>query len=262
MLIQFLCPNGHRIHCDAKRAGLAAKCPKCGEKFRIPTLAELESAGAIMGDTPAPDMGEGPSQAAAPEADISPGSATSADQIEFLCPNNHLIHAPAELQGKPGHCPQCGSKFRVPSYDESSGGEGHPESMSVDTLGGSSEAMEAPPPLEEPQTGLATPVGRESSPPSLHVEEMTQSGPITAAHPFFGLFCRLWGHKAEGTSVEIRYGEGQRLTPDRFARGLSTGNHAVFAVDEPNGTYILTTIPWASITAVVMRGMKSLPEGM
>jgi hypothetical protein len=94
------------------------------------------------------------------------------------------------------------------------------------------------------------------------VEERAGSAPTAAAHPFFRLFCRLWGQKTEGTTIEIRYAEGQRLTPERFARGLSTGSHAVFAVDEPNGTYVLTAISWDSISAVVIRGMKTLPEGM
>jgi hypothetical protein len=268
MLLQFLCPNGHRIHCDAKRAGLAAKCPKCGEKFRIPTLAELESAEATEGEVPAPQAGVDPSLAAAAgESAVSPGPATSADQIEFLCPNNHLVYAPVGLQGEPSQCPQCGSRFRVPFYEESPGDDGQPESMSVDALGGSSLAMDGPPPPEESQTGAA-PAGHEGVAPALPLDEAaaavapTTSGPTTGADPVFRLFCRLWSQRTEGASVEIRYGEGQRLTPDRFAKTLSSGSCAVFAVDEPNGTYVVTTIPWASITAIVVRGLKSLPEGM
>ena len=43
MVIQFLCPNGHKIHCPDDRAGKPAKCPKCGVKFRIPELSELQT---------------------------------------------------------------------------------------------------------------------------------------------------------------------------------------------------------------------------
>ena len=40
------------------------------------------------------------------------------------------------------------------------------------------------------------------------------------------------------------------------------GSHAVFAVDEPNGTHILTVIPWDSIGVVVIRGARALPKEM
>ena len=35
-MIEFLCPNGHRIRCQAVQVGRAGKCPRCGVKFRIP----------------------------------------------------------------------------------------------------------------------------------------------------------------------------------------------------------------------------------
>jgi hypothetical protein len=35
-VIEFLCPNNHRIKCTDDQAGRAAKCPKCGVKFIIP----------------------------------------------------------------------------------------------------------------------------------------------------------------------------------------------------------------------------------
>lgn len=36
-MIEFLCPNNHKIRCSDDRAGLEAKCPKCGVKFLIPS---------------------------------------------------------------------------------------------------------------------------------------------------------------------------------------------------------------------------------
>lgn len=35
-MIEFLCPNSHRIRCSDDQAGQKAKCPKCGVKFIIP----------------------------------------------------------------------------------------------------------------------------------------------------------------------------------------------------------------------------------
>ena len=261
MTIQFLCPNGHKIHCDAKRAGMAAKCPRCGEKFQIPTLEELEAAGAVVGETPAPQPAGSPLQEAAAASEVGLGPAAAADQIEFLCPNNHLVHAPARLQGRPAECPECGSKFRVPSYDDSPP-EGEPSEPDA-TAGIGRGSMEA---LEDVSQFEEHPVAPGVKAPGELPELPTGDGPgrldLAAPHPFFALFCRLWGFKSAGGALEVRYGEGQRISPDRFGKALSCGSHAVFGVDEPNGTYNLTAVAWESISVVVVRGAKSLPEGM
>jgi hypothetical protein len=262
MIIQFLCPNGHKIHCDSKRAGLAAKCPKCGEKFRVPTLEELESAGATLGETAPPQAAGSSVQAAATVSAVGRGPATAADQIEFLCPNNHLVHASATLQGKPGECPECGSKFRVPSYDEvpPEGEPLEPEAAGA-VARGSIEALEDVSQLEEHGAARAPARPGESATPQTG-DLVAPSAPGVGTHPFFSLFCRLWAFKPEEATLEIRYGEGQRITPDRFGEALSRGSHAVFSVDEPNGTHTLTIVPWDSIGAVVIRGAKSLPGEM
>ncbi|MGA2798509.1 MAG: hypothetical protein ABSE63_13085 [Thermoguttaceae bacterium] len=36
-MIEFLCPNNHKIRCSDDREGHEAKCPKCGVKFLIPS---------------------------------------------------------------------------------------------------------------------------------------------------------------------------------------------------------------------------------
>jgi hypothetical protein len=42
-VIEFLCPNNHRIRCPDDQAGNAAKCPKCGVKFVIPSNGNSDS---------------------------------------------------------------------------------------------------------------------------------------------------------------------------------------------------------------------------
>lgn len=42
-VIEFLCPNNHKIRCSDDQAGQRAKCPKCGVKFLIPTDGHSES---------------------------------------------------------------------------------------------------------------------------------------------------------------------------------------------------------------------------
>ena len=41
-MIEFLCPNNHKIRCSDDRAGHEAKCPKCGVKFLIPSNGTSE----------------------------------------------------------------------------------------------------------------------------------------------------------------------------------------------------------------------------
>ncbi len=97
-MIEFLCPEGHRIRCPKEKAGRPAKCPKCGVGFRIPTIEELglgEStvadaslAGEEVTDVPAccllrpAAVGKQPAGLAAP---------CKERQIEFLCARTGII---------------------------------------------------------------------------------------------------------------------------------------------------------------------------
>ena len=126
-MIEFLCPEGHKIRCPAEKAGRPAKCPKCGVGFRIPTIEELGLGESTVADSslageevadvrlhrtqcprhPAALAGNPPFRPTPPEG-----------QIEFLCPNGHHLHGPSSLQGRAGECPECGSRFRIPIIEE------------------------------------------------------------------------------------------------------------------------------------------------
>lgn len=262
-MIEFLCPNGHRIHCPEEQAGRAAKCPRCGVKFRIPSLSEA--------DTLSPAADE--SEAAEPELTDSgvqptpsgqPGdSAVGRQEIEFLCPNGHRLHGPATLQGRAGECPECGSRFRIPTYDEVSEEEG----MELDiSLGGADEEsssgatlsrvdrVEEPPRRPPPRQGIT----RER--PAMAISE-AGSDLTTRGHPLAKLFAKLWAEKPANEAIELHFGDGETLVPDHFLKGLSQQSHAVFAVKEPGGTYTLTAVAWESVTRVLVQGLKQLPEG-
>jgi hypothetical protein len=259
MVLQFLCPNGHKVHCPQDRAGQAAKCPRCGVKFRIPTIEELssaEGAEAPAGSSLKEGSGSGLGGLA---SGVCLGGAAGPDEIEFLCPNDHLLHGPASLQGRPGQCPECGSKFRIPTYKDQPDSEPQQPSLgpkdheldasSVELAGTEHEA----PNVGSKASGDALAALGPTHPPS-------DTSPLGEKHPAAQLMSRLWALKSQGATIEVRYGEGHRLTPDEFVRSLSSPTYGVFAVREPNGTFTLTAMPWDLIHVVIARGVRQLGE--
>lgn len=316
-MIEFLCPNGHRIHCPAEQAGRAAKCPKCGVKFLVPNPAEVGTQegpdspappqppppaeappaappagkaavkgagkpadtkpaapkeGRSDGGKPAPAAGPAarPAEgaAAAPQSGpAEPEAAAAEDQIEFLCPNGHRLHGPASLQGRPGECPQCGSRFRIPTYGPISDEEETEQDLGVGRADGSAEA-ESPAPEGGPSEHDA---GAEiedfvdletdwSEIPRPIPSELDFSEP--SGHPLAQLFARLWKEKPADAAIALHLSGGETLVPDHFAEDLSQETHAVFAIKEPGKTYTLTVVAWDSIVRVLVRGVSELPKEM
>jgi hypothetical protein len=111
MLMKFLCPNGHQLSTSADRAGKPGQCPKCGVKFLVPEADDAEEADAA--NAHGAENSHGGANGSATKS-----KANRDATIEFLCPNGHRLSGPARLQGMPGQCPHCKTKFRIPSYDE------------------------------------------------------------------------------------------------------------------------------------------------
>ncbi len=67
---EFLCPNGHKIKAAEEVSGQKAKCPECGERFRVPdhssNPAEEAPTSALDGDSV--DAGAVPGEAVLAEA--------------------------------------------------------------------------------------------------------------------------------------------------------------------------------------------------
>ncbi len=223
MTIQFLCPNGHAIRCSEEQAGRAAKCPKCGVKFRVPRLEDLAGV-------------EPPTAAALSEP---PTPVAAEEQIEFLCPNGHRLFGPARLQGQPGQCPECGVKFRIPSYDEIDEEEETSAEQDLIQLSRAEEHTDA---------GLVLDEGVEAEP--IWDESLEGIGPLVA---------RLWERKKQEAVLELEFEDGYTLTPDRFLAASASGAYGLFAVEEPDGTYTLTAIAWSSVRRVRLRGASALP---
>lgn len=223
MSIEFLCPNGHAIRCAEEQAGRAAKCPKCGVKFRIPRLEELSA--------------NQPTKAAALAS--SPAQMAAEEQIEFLCPNGHRLFGPARLQGRPGQCPECGAKFRIPSYED----------IDEEEIPAEEDLIQISRYDEQTATGLVLQEPEQAEP--LWDETLEGIGPLVA---------RLWERKPQEGSLELELEDGSTLVPDRFLPASASSSHGLFANEEPDGTFLLTAVAWRSVRRVRLHRLPVLPS--
>jgi hypothetical protein len=183
------------------------------------------------------------------------------DLIVFLCPNGHRLNGPASLEGKPGQCPHCGTKFRVPSRDdpiEDDEDDVYPQPAS----GSGTQAVDTVEeiPGEEPtfNFNLEEPTRSGSSPSNLPPPSGLSSGSTTLAD----IFTRLWDERERGSVVELYLTNGQVLVPERFARESSRKSYGVFAIRDPDGTYTITAVSWQAVSKVSVRHVSKLPKRM
>jgi len=257
-MIEFLCPNGHRIRCQASQAGRAAKCPRCGVRFRVPDATELDI----------PQMGDSDPSVLRPEftdsgvggkrAPNTAGAAPKQPEFEFLCPNGHRLHGPASLQGRPGECPDCGSRFRIPSYEDIPAEETTEEEIHLGRVNGREDsgihAPVAAPPSSKPH---ASRQGQAEDPGAT----MPAVSPLMAGEATAALVARLWNIRPKGATVELRLRSGETFTPDRFlAKASRESRQGVFATSEPGATVSLVVVAWDAVERVTIRGLKELPK--
>ncbi len=240
-MIEFLCPNGHRIRCPDEQAGRAAKCPKCRVAFRVPSPAD---------ESRPPAAGRAEASEAEPEApprEVQAAESEPEESIEFLCPHGHRLHGPARLQGQPGECPTCGVKFRVPTYEELGEEEVPDQPIEVGRAGGENDFEMVLPEVAEDGSDrpAAEPLAETISP---------------AKHPTSELLTRMWEYKRQGATLEIRLCSGETLIPDHFAAKSAASSHALLAAVERDGTHTVYLVAWDAVQRVLLRSVQSLPE--
>lgn len=252
MSIEFLCPNGHRIRCSEDRAGKPAKCPRCGIKFLIPTLEEIAAAEKA-------------------EETAATFSAGREERIEFLCPNGHRLFGPAELQGKPGKCPECGSTFRIPSYEELTESEKTAAAQvsvatdsAIDTkrnalavgqgLGDSAITFDSGLHLEL-TGGRPTADSQRASTATGGNVKVGDSGGASMAD----IFQSIWQAKPPGAELRVELDGGKSLLVEQcFASWTGEKLLVVRAEESPYGRG-LVVLPWAAIRFIHIKGMTEPP---
>lgn len=187
-------------------------------------------------------------------------------QIEFLCPNGHRLHGPASLQGRLGQCPDCGSRFRIPVYDEGEDDEQAESGIERGRADGRrlSDSRIAPPEItvdKPPRPRAEDEQVAESPSDALRTEVIGSDSSLGTIHPLGAIFAKLWVEKARGATFELVLDDQRVLSPDYFVKTLSPPSHGVFGVKESNGTITLEAVPWETVRRLVVRNLKRLPEG-
>jgi hypothetical protein len=186
-------------------------------------------------------------------------------QMEFLCPNGHRLFGAASLAGRAGECPDCGARFRIPTYDEISLGEKPAPDIPFSQSNGQSNGGLAPepaPPLPERQTAAA----RDRAEQAWEEEVMpatvwsVAAGTALADQPVATLFARLWTTRPKGARIELQLRDGEAIVIEQFMASLSQPSHGVFGVRAPDSTYTLMAIAWDTIARILVRGLLELPK--
>jgi hypothetical protein len=214
--------------------------------FRVPDATDLNRLTASDSDPNVlrPDFSD--SGAVGQNSAVAGGGVKKEPQIEFLCPNGHRLFGAASLQGKPGECPECGSRFYIPTC----------ESVSVES--GSKLRLNR----SEVQPGSAN----AASPPTAPEQSVSQS-PVAkqpaGSEAMAALAARLARICPKGTTIEVRLRSGETFSPSQFLEKASRASgQGVFATAEADGTVSLVAVSWDAVERMAVRGLKEIPGEM
>jgi len=248
--------------------GRAARCPQCGVRFRVPDPAQAEPEAALApgGVMPPPRAVSAPPL----PSSVRRGPPSGEQIIEFLCPNGHRLHGPASLQGRPGECPECGCRFRVPSYEKvaedeplgegiSAGRADHRRDSSETVLGAASPgAASGPGSARNAADALA--LGVPYAPGATAPDGAARPAPEAAGHPLAVVVSRLWPAKPPGAAVELHLRGGEVVAVEELVSPDWQLPYAAFAVRQPDGKFRLIVLAWDVVERVVIGGVEKLPD--
>ena len=236
-MIEFLCPNGHKFVVRRPKGAERQSVPAVGQ-FRVPDVPDghFPKTGDSDSSTSPPDFTD---SSISGERPLDTGGAAKEPDFEFLCPNGHRLHGPASLQGRPGECPDCGSRFRIPTYEDIPAEEETEQQIGRGRAGG----------REGSEIGT-----RATTPPAV-VDH------ATTAETTRMMFVRLWNMRPQGATVELRLRSGETIVPDQFlARASEESRQGIFTTVEPDKTISLVVVPWDAVDRMAIRGLSEVPK--
>jgi hypothetical protein len=256
-VIEFLCPNGHRIRCQPEHAGRAARCPRCGVRFRVPDPADSdvsEAAGISDPGISRPDFSDSESTS----KKLPTAGEPQEPQIEFLCPNGHRLHGPVSLQGRPGECPECGSRFRIPNYEEISAEEEAASEIGLGHINGRESTVG-----HWSDAALSAVGPSPARSPASEGAQTAISGRGAASQAMASLVARLWDARPKGATLELVLRDGATIVPEQFLKKLSQqSRQGVFSMKEADGNMALVAVAWDAVARAALRGLKELPKDL
>ena len=279
MAIEVRCPNGHRLKCPDDRAGRRGKCPKCGASFKVSANGQAEDASAVAASPAAPSPETSQVTAASDSGKQRIRDAAAETKINFHCPQGHKLSGPASLQGQPGQCPHCQTKFLIPRlYDADQQQQAEASQQTDLSLKRSVDEETVAEPVDDEFLGIdelqeveqgssrGSDAQRDAgflpgaTPPP---EFLTGPAPdIEPTHPLAGLFVTLWLEHEHGAVVEVHLASGVIIVPDWWAPALSMQSHGVFAIQTTDGSYVMETVAWDAIQRITIRRIQELPGGV
>jgi hypothetical protein len=160
------------------------------------------------------------------------------------------------LQGLPGKCPHCQSKFRIPVIGEDEPTDSVLTSPIDDSVKGSHLARIGS--LEELSTLKMAPVGEKGalSSPALSKPSPAANRP---SHAMAGLFAALWQARSPSAQVQLHLSDGQQIAPHMWSERRSNGEVGVFAVRNNGGDYSIHAVAWAHVQRVTLSGARNPP---
>jgi hypothetical protein len=217
-------------------AGKPSRCPRCNTPFLVPQPSEAGHAS---------DAAASGASGVNPASGISKNLFRAEEIFYFLCPNGHKLNGPPTMKGKAGQCPECNARFLIPT-DEDIAAAGE------ELLGGGMD--------QEPLAGdtAAGGIGLHRSYTLHEGVPPPPSGPAGMGY----IVGRLWERRTENSELEIFLAEGEIVSPDYFSEVLSTSDYGVFAVEEGDGTFSISMIPWSSMRRASLRRVGELSQDL
>ena len=249
VVIKFRCPNGHPVAAPDSRIGKTGQCPRCQALFVVP------AADHASGESLTPITAE---RVEVDSKSPSSGPAPASDTFMFLCPNGHKLYGTPNLQGRPGQCPHCNSRFVIPDV----GAAADPDTDRHAAAGALFASLDdaeiawdslAAADLRHAEAGRQSADDRDEPPPP----------PLpVSCHPLELIIRRIRAGARGADRLELRLHDGAVLVAEAFSAELSQHEYGVFAVRGDNEAVSVVVIPWDQITRVTLPGLSSLPADL